>query len=359
MKDAHIKNRDFFRGRNVLITGHTGFKGAWLTAILSYIGANAWGYALAPDQGSLYEKINGDQLIHSVIGDVRNSEQLIATLMECQPEVILHLAALAQVKDCYDNPVRAYGTNIMGTVHLLEAVRRCPSVKSIVIVTTDKVYENKGDGAIYTEDDPLGGCDPYADSKVEMEHLAKTYLESYLRKDGRAVGVATVRASNVLGGGDHIHSRLIPTILRSVADGTPVEIRNPLQTRPWQSVLDALNGYLTVGRYLFNDPKQYTGAWNIGPTQDGIRTVSWVVEKIKESFEGLKETNGVALEVKESATLGLSIDKTLRELDWEPRMTCDKTVEQVVQFFVAQQKQDSEKEICFRQIKEFYGEENK
>ncbi len=359
MKDAHIKNREFYRGRKILVTGHTGFKGAWLTAVLSYLQTDAWGYALAPDQGSLYEKIDGDQLIHNVTADVRDREHLASTMTECMPEVVIHLAALAQVKDCFDDPVRAYETNIMGTVNLLEAIRKCPSVKSLVIVTTDKVYENKGDGAVYAEDDPLGGSDPYADSKAEMEHLIKTYLESYFRKEGRVIGVATVRASNVLGGGDHIRSRLIPTILCSVADGTPVEIRNPLQTRPWQSVLDALNGYLTVGRYLYQNPEQYTGAWNIGPTQDGIRTVSWVVEKIRESFAGLKETAGEALDVKESATLGLSIDKALNELDWEPRMTCEKTVEQVVAFFLAQQKNKPENEICFGQIREFYEGESK
>lgn len=355
MKDAHEKNLKFYKNRRVLVTGHTGFKGAWLTAILNYMGADAMGYALAPQQGSLYEKIHGDELINSVIGDLLDYRLLKETIQEFQPEIIIHLAAFGFMKECFDNPLRAYSTNLMGSVNLLEILRTCTSVKSIVLISTDKVYENKGDGAVYSERDILGGVGPYSGSKTCMEFLAKDYQNTYFQKNGLMVGIATVRASNVLAGGDHIETRLIPSILRSVAEGNAVELRNPTQTRPWQSVLDALNGYLTVARFLYEYPLEYSGSWNIGPTQDGIRSVLWIFEKIKESFEGLEGKKGEQFQISESETLGLDIRKALDKLDWEPRLSCEKVVESVVDFFKSQQCGESEYQICMRQINDFYG----
>lgn len=354
MKDAHIKNRNFYKGKRVLVTGHTGFKGAWLCAVLNYLGAETTGYALKPEKGCLFEKIHGENLVHHVEGDIRDYETLKNTIFECQPEIVLHLAALAQVKDCFDDPLCAYSTNVMGTANLLEALRDCPTVKSIVVVTTDKVYENKGDGAIYVEGDLLGGNDPYATSKTSMEYVVKAYKESYFQKEDCGIGMATVRASNVLGGGDHVQSRLIPSILNAVAAGTTVELRNPNQTRPWQSVLDALNGYLTVARFLYDQPKEYSEGWNIGPTVDGIRTVSWVLKKIQEHYNGLDASIGKRFNVKESETLGLDIHKALERLDWEPRLSCDRMIEMVVEFFAGQQRSESEQELCWKQIKEYY-----
>ncbi len=355
MKDAHIKNINFYKGKRVFVTGITGFKGAWLCSLLDYLDAEVMGYALKPEKDCLFERINGSNLIHYVEGDVRDFESLQRAVDEFQPEIVFHLAALAQVKDCFDDPICAYSTNVMGTVNLLEILRRCKSVRSIVVVTTDKVYENKGDGAVYVEDDTLGGGDPYATSKTSMEYVVKAYRESYFQKDDRCVGIATVRASNVLAGGDHVQSRLIPSILKAVATGTTVELRNPNQTRPWQSVLDALNGYLTVGRFLYDNPKEYSEGWNIGPTIDGIRTVSWVLEKIKVYYDGLVSAEGAHFDVKESETLGLDIHKSLDRLDWEPRLSCDEMIGMVVEFFTAQQKNENEYDICHRQIKYYYG----
>lgn len=357
MKDAHIKNREFYKGKRVLVTGHTGFKGAWLTQVLHYLGAETMGYALAPEEGCLYEKIDGDRLIENVTGDVRDYQTLEAAVRRFQPEIIFHLAALALVKDCFDEPLKAYGTNVMGTVNLLEVVRHCESVKSVVVVTTDKVYENKGDGAVYKEEDLLGGADPYATSKTCMEHVVRAYRDSYFQAGGRMVGIGTVRASNVLGGGDHVQSRLIPSILNAVAEGRTVELRNPNQTRPWQSVLDALNGYMTVGRYLYGNPKDFSEGWNIGPTTDGIRTVAWVFNKIKNTYDGLEAETGSKFDVKESETLGLDIQKSLARFDWEPRLSCDRVVEQVTEYFMSRQLGEDEHEICLRQISEFFEKE--
>lgn len=355
MKNALVNNLEFYRGKRVFVTGHTGFKGAWLTAVLNYMGAEAMGYALAPENGSLYEKMHGDGLIQNVTGDLLDYPLLEKTVKDFQPEIVIHMAAFGFVKECFNDPVRAYKTNLIGSMNLLEALRDCGSVKSIVIVSTDKVYDNKGDGALYREEDALGGADAYSCSKICMETMVKDYRKSCFQTDTRMTGLAVVRASNVLAGGDHIKTRLIPSILKSVAEGTAVELRNPSQTRPWQSVLDALNGYLAVARLLYGNPAGYSGEWNIGPTQDGVRTVSWIFEKIRSSFQGLDYKDGDQFEVAESETLGLDIQKALDRLDWEPVLSCEKVVGQVVEFFKCQEAGEWERQICMRQITEFYG----
>lgn len=355
-KDAHLRNKEFYRGKRVFVTGHTGFKGAWLTAMLHELGAEMTGYALAPEQGCLFEKMGGETMAHSVIGDVRDAEALRAAIMDAQPEIVFHLAAQAIVKDCFDQPHYAYETNVMGTVNLFEAIRQCSSVKSVVVITTDKVYENKGDGAIYVETDPLGGIDPYSSSKTCMEYITDAYKRSYLQTEERMVGISTVRASNVLGGGDHIQSRLIPSILQSIAQGKPVELRNPHQTRPWQSVLDALNGYLAIGRLMYQQPQQYSSQWNIGPTKDGIKDVLWVLNKMQEHYTSAEYVVGEVFEVTESKTLGLDITKALAELDWEPILTCDKMLYNIVEFFKLQQVGVNEREICRKQIDAFFAD---
>jgi len=276
MKSASSLNKEFYRGKRVFVTGHTGFKGGWLTAILNELGAVSRGLALPPASESMFANIGGSQLIDHIECDIRDGEAVAKAIADFQTQIVIHLAAQAIVKDCFDDPNRAYSTNVMGTVNLLEAVRRCDSVKSLLVVTTDKVYENKGDGAAYVETDPLGGTDPYSASKTCMEFITNSYKASYLQTGERPVGVATVRASNVLSGGDHVQSRLIPSILSGFAMGKPVELRNPNQTRPWQSVFDAMNGYLTIARKLYEQPILFSEAWNIGPSIEGIRTVDEV-----------------------------------------------------------------------------------
>lgn len=353
-KNAHKKNCDFYQRKRVFVTGHTGFKGAWLTAVLHELGAEMTGYALAPAKGCLFETMGGAAMIHSVIGDVRDREAVEAALLAAQPEIIFHLAAQAIVNDCFNDPHYAYETNVMGTVNLFEAIRKCSSVKSVVVITTDKVYENKGDGAVYVETDPLGGIDPYSSSKTCMEYITDTYKRSYLQTEKRIVGVSTVRASNVLGGGDHVQSRLIPSILNSIAAGKPVELRNPHQTRPWQSVLDALNGYLSIGRLMYGAPQNYSSQWNIGPTLDGIKDVLWVVGQMQKHYASAKYVVGDTFAVTESKTLGLDISKSLAQLDWEPLLSCDKMLYNIVEFFKMQRDGVNEQEICKRQIQDFF-----
>lgn len=356
VKRSSVVNKIFYADKRVFMTGHTGFKGAWLTALLHLLKAQARGYALAQEPGSLFEEISGTEMVDSVIGDVRDYDKLNAVLCLFKPEIVIHMAALLPIQACFDNPKYAYETNVMGTVNLFEAIRNCESVKSVVIVTTDKVYENRGDGALYSESDALGGIDPYSSSKTCMEYITDSYKRSYLQTADRMVGVSTVRASNVLAGGDHIKTRLIPSILNSIASGNPVELRYPHQTRPWQSMLDALNGYLTVARLMYDEPEKYSSQWNIGPTKDGIREVLWVVRKLQEFYE---DSTGYLLvenesKVFESGTLGLDISKALGNLNWEPELSCAEMLSEIVGFFKGQLSGINERELCFKQIKNFY-----
>ena len=352
---ANQKNAIFYKGKRVFVTGHTGYKGSWLTAVLSELGADMTGYALPAPDGGMFRRMRGEELCHSIEGDVRDYGSLRRSLLTAQPEIVFHLAAQAIVNDCFLDPRYAYETNVMGTVNLFEAIRECPGVKSVVIVTTDKVYENKGDGAVYGETDPLGGVDPYSSSKTCMEYITDTYKNSYLQAGKRCVGVSAVRASNVLGGGDHVQSRLIPSILNSIAEGRPVELRHPHQTRPWQSMMDALNGYLSIGRLMYGEPEKYSQKWNIGPTRDGIREVVWVMEQMRRHYSSAGYVVGDAFGVKESQTLGLDITKSLRELDWEPLLSCDKMLYNIVEYYKMQKDGVPELEIARKQVREFYG----
>lgn len=353
-----ISNKDFYRGKRVFITGHTGFKGAWLTAMLHYLGAESVGYALEAPEGSLFKNIKGETLLGSVISDIRQREKLQETICDFKPEIIIHLAAMAIVGDCYKEPWEAYSTNVMGTVNLFEAIRKCDTVGAVLIVTTDKVYENLGDARRYIETDKLGCDDTYACSKTCMELIAETYKKTYFMDgDKLKLGVSTVRASNVIAGGDHIKTRLIPSILESFATGTKVELRHPKQTRPWQYVLDALNGYLTIAKRMYLDPNEFSSQWNIGPYTEGIKDVEWITKTMCEFYgEGAayfaNEQNGF----RESATLGLEIEKALKYLDWTPKKTTEELLYDVVEFFKDQKNGIPEYDICMKQIARFFEE---
>lgn len=352
---ASSLNKAFYKGKRVLVTGHTGFKGGWLTAILSELGAISRGLALPPAPDSMFEKIGGRRLIDHIECDIRDGGAVAKAVYDFEPQIVIHLAAQAIVKDCFDDPDRTYSTNVMGTINLLEAIRGCESVKSLLVVTTDKVYENKGDGAVYVETDPLGGADPYSASKTCMEIVTGSYRASYLQTGERTVGVATVRASNVLAGGDYVQSRLIPSILAGFALGKPVELRNPYHTRPWQSVFDAMNGYLTIARKLYTKPSVFSEAWNIGPSIEGIRTVGEVFSIMRKYFvDALSYAEVGKYAVKESMTLGLDIRKALERLDWYPEQSLEKMLYDVVDYFKRQRAGEAELDICRSQIREYF-----
>ena len=349
-------NISFYPGKKVFLTGHTGFKGAWMTAVLYTLGAVAKGYSLEPEPGCLFNKIDGDTIIHSVIADIRDSEKLKQELCSFEPEIVIHFAAKL-VKECFDDPKTAYETNVLGTVNLLEAVRFCVNVKSVLVITTDKVYDNKGDGVLYKETDPLGGIDPYSSSKICVEFICETYKKSYLQTSEKMVGLSTARASNIIGGGDHVQTRLIPSILHAFSIKKEIELRNSDQKRPWQSVLDALNGYLTISRLMHNEPKKYSSQWNIGPSSEGIRSVRDVVEQMQVFYNnnvGFIKTE--QFKVSEYQSIGLDISKAIKYLDWQPKLSFDAILYNLVDFYKHQQAKEPEKDICLNQIKQYYGE---
>lgn len=354
MKNSNFMNKEFYKGKKVLLTGDSGFKGAWFSAILNYIGADVLGVSLPAEAGSLYQRIHGESLVKHIDIDIRDFESLEAAVKAFKPEIVFHLAAFGFMKECYQDPLRAYGTNVLGTANLLQSIRACNSVKSIVIVSTDKVYLNKGDGEIYQETDLLGGLSPYSSSKTCMEYVVRDYMDTYF--EGSSMGVVIARASNVLAGGDHIRSRLIPSILEAIDCNRAVEIRNPSQTRPWQSVIDALDGYMTIGRLAYKEPEKYSGEWNIGPMKDGIKSVQWVYDTMKNSFAGLTNEIKNEFDFKESATLGLDISRMLIETDWEPRLSCEKVIHNVVEFYLCEKHGERVSDICKKQIMTYYGE---
>ncbi|MGH2465696.1 MAG: CDP-glucose 4,6-dehydratase [Candidatus Limnocylindrales bacterium] len=306
-----------FRGRRVFITGHTGFKGAWLSEWLGTMGAEITGYALGPPtQPNLFEAIHlGDRVRH-VVADIRDSARLSAEVSAAQPSVIFHLAARALVRRAYDEPRETFETNVMGTVNVLEAARACPSVGAVVIVTSDKCYDNPETGHPFRETDPIGGRDPYGASKGGAELVTAAYRESFFR-DG--AGIASVRAGNVIGGGDWAPDRIIPDSVQALTAGQPVVVRNPDAIRPWQHVLEPLSGYLTLGAHMLADGRRYEGPWNFGPPDEaGDRPVRWVVESFLSEWGSGSWTvpEDARRQPHEALRLSLDSSKAREQLGW-------------------------------------------
>jgi CDP-glucose 4,6-dehydratase len=320
-------NPQFWRNRKVFITGHTGFKGGWLSLWLAKHGAIVCGYGLAPDINtpSFFDACDvQNHLARSLIADVRDLSALEEAISSFQPEVVLHLAAQALVRDSYANPVLTYATNVMGTVHVLEAVRHTPSVKAVVNITTDKCYENQEWIWGYREIDRLGGSDPYSSSKACSELVTTSYRKSFLSKN---VLVASARAGNVIGGGDWSKDRLVPDIVRAASSGKPLVLRNPHAVRPWQHVLDPLAGYLTLAEGLLSGRKELADAWNFGPSSLIERPVSWVVERFSQHY-GMPATWELDRDnqLAETSVLKLDSSKARTMLGWEPRFGIDEAL---------------------------------
>src|SRR4051812_3644187 len=273
-----------FSSRQVFVTGHTGFKGSWLTEWLGMLGANVTGYALdPPTDPNLFDAMGLGARIRHVVADVRDGERLTKELAAARPSIVFHLAARALVRRAYEQPRDTFETNVMGTVNVLEAARACPSVRAVVVVTSDKVYLNPETGRAFVETDPLGGFDPYGASKGAAELVTAAYRESFFAGPD-AAAVASVRAGNVIGGGDWAVDRIIPDAVRALVAGEPIAVRNPDAVRPWQHVLEPLAGYLWVGARLLTDGHDDAGAWNFGPLDSGERPVRWVVDRFLEEW---------------------------------------------------------------------------
>jgi CDP-glucose 4,6-dehydratase len=318
-------NPAFWHGKRVLLTGHTGFKGSWLSLWLQSMGAQVTGYALAPPTNpSLFDMADVGKGMTSVIGDIRDLSKLQVVFAEHQPEIVIHMAAQPLVRYSYQNPVETYATNVMGTVHLLEAVRNTPGVKAVVNITTDKCYENREWVWGYRENEPMGGFDPYSNSKGCAELVSAAYRSSFFNANNYAqhgVATATVRAGNVIGGGDWAQDRLIPDILAAFEQGRKVDIRNPHAIRPWQHVMEPLRGYLTLAEQLFEHGPSFGEGWNFGPNDEDAKPVGWIVEQMAALWGADAQWQvDTGEHPHEAHYLKLDISKARSRLNWHPAL---------------------------------------
>jgi CDP-glucose 4,6-dehydratase len=347
-------NPQFWCGKRVLITGHTGFKGSWLALWLHRLGASVVGYSLsAPTNPSLFEIARVSEGIESITGNVRDLSHLAAVMEKARPQLVIHMAAEAIVRRSYAAPVETYATNVMGTVNLLEAIRLNLGPRAVIVVTSDKCYENKEWVWAYRENEALGGRDPYSSSKACAEMVTALYREAFFNgvPEDRYVAVATVRAGNVLGGGDWGQDRLIPDIMRSVQENRPVKIRNPNAIRPWQHVLEALDGYLILAERLWTDGRRFSEAWNFGPDPTASRSVRWVADRVQDLWgQGLRWEQDSGSHPREANSLHLDSTKARRMLGWAPRLTLEEALEKVVSWYRALAEDRDMRQVTLKQI---------
>ena len=328
----------FWQGKRILITGHTGFKGSWLSLWLQNKGSHTIGYSLPPPTDpSLFEIARIAEGMISVTGDVCDLEHLMAVTRKHQPEIIIHMAAQSLVRHSYINPVETYATNVMGTVNVLEVARQTSCVRAVLIVTSDKCYENKEWLWGYRENDPVGGYDPYSSSKACAELVTSAYRKSYFPDrdyPSHGVAVASVRAGNVIGGGDWAEDRLIPDIIRAFMENRPLAIRNPNAVRPWQYVLEPLDGYLCLVEKLWEHGSEFAGGWNFGPDDVDCKPVSWIVTSVNRLLErNVQWQQDTSENPAEAAFLKLDCSKARRLLGWSPKMHVENSLEWVVEWY--------------------------
>jgi CDP-glucose 4,6-dehydratase len=325
-----------YRGRRVLVTGDTGFKGSWLALWLSELGAEVTGLALPPERGDdHFPMLALDRVIRHVDGDIRDREALYRVFGEAQPEIVFHLAAQSLVRRSYAEPIGTFETNVLGSVNVLEAVRCTPSVISLVYVTSDKCYRNREWVWGYRESDELGGRDPYSASKAAAELVFSSYRDSFLAAREK-LGAASARAGNVIGGGDWAPDRLVPDCIRSLQLGQPIRLRNPASTRPWQHVLEPLHGYLLLGLRLIEDPRRFSGPWNFGPDDSAAQSVEEVARRIVALWgSGSIVREAEAAAPHEAGRLHLNVDKARLQLGWKPKWTFERAVAEAVAWYSA------------------------
>jgi CDP-glucose 4,6-dehydratase len=350
-------NLQFWRNKKVLVTGHTGFKGSWLSLWLQSLDADVAGFSLPPPTDpSLYVLAGVERGMRSVEGDVRRLDHLRKVTQEFRPEIVFHLAAQSLVRQSYADPVGTYATNVLGTAHVLEAARETPSIRAIVIVTTDKCYDNQEDGRAYRETDPLGGFDPYSSSKACADLVTAAYRNSFFGASRREhhTGVASARAGNVIGGGDWAVDRLVPDVMRGVLEGREVFIRNPHAVRPWQHVLEPVHGYLLLAEKLYGDPSRFSQAWNFGPDESDSLPVGTLLERLGRSWgPGMRWQIDNGQHHHEAKYLRLDSSKARAILGWRPLWKLDQALEATAQWYKALQLQEDAASLTLRQIRAY------
>lgn len=355
LKEVGAVEPQFWQGKRVMVTGHTGFKGSWLSLWLMRLGARVNGFSLSvPTNPSLFERANVAAGLIDQRGDVRDLETVQAALDAHQPEVLFHLAAQPLVRASYQDPAATYAVNVLGTVHVLEAARRIPSLRSIVVVTSDKCYENREWQRGYCESDHLGGHDPYSSSKACAELVASAYRRSFFANSAAPVGVATVRAGNVIGGGDWATDRIVPDILRALQQGESILVRNPSAIRPWQHVLEPLRGYLLVAQRLWESPADWSEGWNFGPSEEDARPVQELVERaIRLWGDGDWHAPTDRRALHEAVRLKLDCTKAHQRLPWRPRLDLDSALRLTVDWHQAERSGRDMREYSWQQIEQY------
>jgi len=340
-----------WQGRRVLVTGHTGFKGGWLSLWLHQLGAEVTGFSLpAPTDPSLFEQTRLAELVNHIEGDVRDMDAVEAAVSAAKPEVVFHLAAQPLVRYSYDNPIETYATNVMGTAHLLDACRRAESVRAVVSVTSDKCYENREWVWPYRESDPMGGHDPYSSSKGAAELVISAYRRSFFETGAR---IASVRAGNVIGGGDWATDRLIPDIVRAMLARERPLIRNPNSVRPWQHVMEALGGYLLIAERLLEGQDDFASAWNFGPSEDDAKPVAWIVDHMLDMWGADGWDRPTGTQPHEATLLKLDCSKARAALGWRPRFSLEQALAKVVEWHKGVAAGEDARELSFRQLEEY------
>lgn len=348
----------FWKGKRVLLTGHTGFKGSWLSLWLQSMDVDLIGYALAPPTlHSLFDVAEVGKGMTSILGDIRDLIKLQTVFSEHKPEIVLHMAAQPLVRHSYQNPVETYSTNVMGTVHLLEAVRNTPGVKAVVNITTDKCYENREWIWGYRENEPMGGYDPYSNSKGCAELVSSAYRSSFFNASSHVqhgVALATVRAGNVIGGGDWAQDRLIPDILAAFEQGRIVDIRNPHAIRPWQHVLEPLRGYLTLAECLYEQGASFAEGWNFGPVEEDARPVGWIVEQMAAMWgESAQWKVDMGDHPHEAHYLKLDISKARTRLGWQPALRLNDALRLIIDWSKQRQASADMRQLTLNQIQAY------
>jgi CDP-glucose 4,6-dehydratase len=358
MKVAKV-SPSFWNGKRVFMTGHTGFKGGWLSLWLISMGAKVTGYALAPNSTPNFFQVVkvGEIMEGSHIGDIRDLQKLQKAMLGARPEIVIHMAAQPLVRISYANPVDTYATNVMGTVHLLESIKALDSVRAVVVVTTDKCYQNEDQELSYREDDPMGGFDPYSSSKGCAELVTNAYRQSYFspkKFNEHRVAVASARAGNVIGGGDWSEDRLIPDAIKAFESGEALIIRNPLATRPWQHVLEPLSGYLVLAQALYQDGAKFDGAWNFGPKDEDARTVEDVINLlIKDWGANTGWQQDQREQPHEARSLRLDCSKAREYLAWTPKWNLESAIKNITDWYHAYQQAKNMRELSLNQINQY------